>query len=221
MGTGISGFYDDFAANYHLLFEDWEASIIRQAAAVASILERECLAAGTTVLDCACGIGDASTRALAKLGFLRNGSGCERWRHRARSFRSDGAKAEDPVLHRRHAKHVLPHLHSDADLTRAAGQIRAKLRIGGAFVASMRDYDEILVHYPVTQAPAFYSDEGKRRIVFQVWDWHDDRRYTFPLCTSFGKHPPAGRTSTGRRRIARSCAMRLRPFWRRAGSARR
>jgi hypothetical protein len=44
--TGISGFYDAFAANYHLLFEDWEASIVRQAAAIASILEREFLRLG-------------------------------------------------------------------------------------------------------------------------------------------------------------------------------
>jgi hypothetical protein len=26
-----------------------------------------------------------------------------------------------------------------------------------------------------------YSDEGRRRIVFQVWDWLDDRRYAFHL----------------------------------------
>ena len=50
MGTGISGFYDDFAANCHLLFEDWEASIIRQAAAIASILEREYPAAGAAMV---------------------------------------------------------------------------------------------------------------------------------------------------------------------------
>jgi glycine/sarcosine N-methyltransferase len=25
--------------------------------------------------------------------------------------------------------------------------------------------------------PVFYSDNGRRRIVFQVWDWIDERRY--------------------------------------------
>jgi glycine/sarcosine N-methyltransferase len=29
--------------------------------------------------------------------------------------------------------------------------------------------------------PAFYSDGGKRRIVFQLWDWQDERRYTFHI----------------------------------------
>src|SRR5215510_9860979 len=42
MATTVSGFYDEFAGDYHLLFEDWEASMLRQASAIASILEREC-----------------------------------------------------------------------------------------------------------------------------------------------------------------------------------
>lgn len=25
--------------------------------------------------------------------------------------------------------------------------------------------------------PGFYIDNGRRRIVFQVWDWQDERRY--------------------------------------------
>jgi integrase len=34
---------------------------------------------------------------------------------------------------------------------------------------------------PTLQGPAFHSDSGRRRIIFQVWDWADDRRYTFHL----------------------------------------
>ena len=40
MATSVSGFYDDFASDYHLLFEDWEESMMRQASAIGSILER-------------------------------------------------------------------------------------------------------------------------------------------------------------------------------------
>ena len=57
MTAPFSDFYDEFAVDYHLIFENWEASMARQAAAIASILQRECPAAGATVLDCACGIG--------------------------------------------------------------------------------------------------------------------------------------------------------------------
>jgi hypothetical protein len=60
MAASASGFYDDFANDYHLLFEDWGASMMRQAAAIASIREWECPVASTTVLDCACGIGTQS-----------------------------------------------------------------------------------------------------------------------------------------------------------------
>jgi glycine/sarcosine N-methyltransferase len=45
----------------------------RQAAVIASILQRECPAAGMTVLDCACGIGTQAL-GLAKLGFSITGS---------------------------------------------------------------------------------------------------------------------------------------------------
>jgi glycine/sarcosine N-methyltransferase len=55
------------------------------------------------------------------------------------------------------------------------------LCIGGTFIASVRDYDEILPQRPVVQGPAFYSDAGKRRVVFQVWDWQDERRYMFHM----------------------------------------
>jgi hypothetical protein len=76
---------------------------------------------------------------------------------------------------------ALPHLLSEVDMAQALGQIRAKLCIGGTFIASVRDYDEILPQRPVVQGPAFYSDAGKRRVVFQVWDWQDERRYMFHM----------------------------------------
>ena len=48
-------------------------------------------------------------------------------------------------------------------------------------MASIRDYDELLTKSPVVHGPAFYSDAGKRRIVFQIWDWIGDREYIFHL----------------------------------------
>ena len=65
----VKGFYDQLAGNYHLIFEDWDASIRRQAAALGAILERECgPPANVRILDCACGIGTQAL-GLAKLGF--------------------------------------------------------------------------------------------------------------------------------------------------------
>lgn len=39
-------------------------------------------------------------------------------------------------------------------------------------MATIRDYDSLLQTRPAFQGPAFYSDNGTRRIVHQVWDWH-------------------------------------------------
>ena len=69
MAEGVKSFYDHLASNYHLIFDDWEASIRRQAAVLGTILERECGPASTVkVLDCACGIGTQAL-GLAALDF--------------------------------------------------------------------------------------------------------------------------------------------------------
>jgi SAM-dependent methyltransferase len=75
----------------------------------------------------------------------------------------------------------LPHLDSTEHLLHAAEQIRSRLRPGGCLMASIRDYDQLIEQRPVVLEPAFYSDQGRRRIVFQVWEWIDARRYIFHL----------------------------------------
>src|SRR5882724_4441629 len=54
-----------------------------------------------------------------------------------------------------------------------------KLKPGGVFVATIRDFDEALRLHPMAQPPAFMMDGPRRRIVHQVWDWIDDRTYAF------------------------------------------
>jgi hypothetical protein len=77
---------------------------------------------------------------------------------------------------------ALPHLGSEEDLTQAAKQIRSKLRSGGMFMASIRDYDgDLAGERPVVKGPFFYDDDAGRRIVHQLRDWIDERRYRFHL----------------------------------------
>lgn len=74
MAEMVRDFYDDLASHYHLMFEDWEASMARQAAALGPILERGCGPANSVkILDCACGIGTQAL-GLAKLGFRVTGT---------------------------------------------------------------------------------------------------------------------------------------------------
>ena len=153
-------------------------------------------AASTTVLDCACGIGTQAL-GLAKLGFAVTACDVSERavkRARAEAFLrglhiplvvADMRKLDIIPANSFHAvicmDNALPHLDSEGELSQAVGQIRAKLLPGGTFIASIRDYDDIVQQRPVVQGPGFMSDGGKRRIVFQVWDWHDARRYTFHM----------------------------------------
>ncbi len=57
-------FYDQLAPHYHLLYGDWEQSIVKQGDALAGLLQRLGVAPGEHVLDAASGIG---TQALGLL----------------------------------------------------------------------------------------------------------------------------------------------------------
>jgi 2-polyprenyl-3-methyl-5-hydroxy-6-metoxy-1,4-benzoquinol methylase len=197
MAERVKDFYDQLASNYHFIFEDWDASIHRQAAVLGTILEKECGSPQTVrILDCACGIGTQAL-GLAKMGFQVTACdlspvAMERTRKEAekrglsmRTFVSDMLDLTevpdgefDAVIC---VDNALPHLANEEQLLRAASQIRRKLRPNGLFMASIRDYDSLAWEKPALQAPNFYSDENGRRIVHQVWDWLDDRRYTFHL----------------------------------------
>jgi hypothetical protein len=75
---------------------------------------------------------------------------------------------------------ALPHLTSD-QLVCATKAVGSKLKPNGLFLASIRDYDALILQRPTMQQPAFYGTDGKRRIVHQVWDWIDEARYTLHL----------------------------------------
>ncbi len=205
MAEDVRRFYDGLADNYHLIFEDWDVTIRRQGAALGAILERECGPPGTgqsgigrpvRLLDCACGIG-TQVLGLANHGFKTTAcdlspSSVERVRVEADKR---GLKVQlfvanmldlsvipdgdfDAVICMDNA---LPHLEDDEQLFQALTQIRGKLRAGAVFMASIRNYDSLVQERPLVQGPAYYTDQGKRRIVHQVWDWIDARRYAFHL----------------------------------------
>ena len=169
----------------------------RQAAVLSSFLHRDCsLTTSARILDCACGIGTQSL-GLAKFGFRV--TGCDlspRAVERARLEASRrnlniqfsvanmldlgclGNSNFDAVIC---MDNSLPHLESAEHLLQAAEQMYSRLRPGGYLMVSIRDYDRLIEERPVVQMPSFYSDQGRRRIVLQVWEWVDARRYLFYL----------------------------------------
>ena len=140
MAEAVKRVYDRLASSYQLIFEDWDGSIKRQAAALGAILERECGAARSLrILDCACGIG-TQTLGLASLGFTV--TACDLSPASVERTRVEAAKRGlnvqlfvadmldlteipdgdfDAVICMDNA---LPHLENDEELFQAATQIR-------------------------------------------------------------------------------------------------
>src|ERR1700678_1142708 len=163
----ISQPYDELAAHYHQIFEDWEASIARQSTVLAGILHHECGdGRPIRVLDCACGIGTQSL-GLAMKGF--DVTGCDISIGAVQRARLEASKRALSVTFSV-AKMVqlsaipksgfdavicidnsLPHLQTDEDLLQSAQQAYGKLRRGGSFIGSIRDYDRLVVERPTTQ----------------------------------------------------------------------
>ena len=195
MNDPILDFYDSLAPYYHLIFEDWDKSIERQGAALNSLLEALSGAGPRKILDCACGIGTQAI-GLARHGHQIVGSdfspaAVERAKREVEvrglnvsflvSDMTSLAEVEergfDVVLA---LDNALPHL-APGGLRDAVSAMSAKLRPGGIFLASTRDYDVLIRERPTVQGPSFYAGEGKRRIVLQVWDWIDRERYVLHM----------------------------------------
>ena len=188
-------FYEELADHYHLIFDDWDAAIERQARVLGPLLASRLPAHPLTILDCACGIGTQAL-GLAALGHRvvasdLSGAEVERARDEARRRSLDipccvsdmTSLAEitesdfDVVMA---FDNALPHL-DPVQLERAVAAIASKLRPGGLFAASIRDYDRLVREKPTLQAPAFHGIPGERRIVHQVWDWVRDDAYRVHL----------------------------------------
>jgi SAM-dependent methyltransferase len=204
MVSKTSAFYDDLADYYHLIYEDWNKSIERQATVLNGLVSKHTQQSCVDLLDCACGIG---TQAI---GFAQAGhrvvasdlsrAALDRAKREAKQrgldisfFISDMTslgeipRADFDVVVA--LDNPLPHLTAIeiGDAVRAMG---SKLKPHGLFIASIRDYDKLILQRPAIQEPAFYGDGNNRRIVHQVWEWIDDKRYIVHLyiTTQSGNH---------------------------------
>ena len=200
------GFYDELAESFHLIFDDWGAAIRRQREVLAPLLPAP--PEGKRLLDCACGIGTQAI-GLATLGFVVDGSdlsaaSVDRARREAIAlgmnleFRIDDMRSLSTApIHVYDAviamDNAVPHLQSDADIKTAFAAMRKRLRSGGTLLISMRDYGSLSAQRVPSTLPAFYRDNQSRRIVHQVWDWLDDRRYVLHLFITMEK-PDGWRT---------------------------
>ena len=182
-------FYDHLASHYDKLFLDWQATTQEQAAILDRIFRDNGFDPSASVLDCACGIG-TQTIGLAALGYPMTASDI------SRAALAEAAKraAENKVSVRlEHADfcalsdtfretfdiiicmdNALPHMLTHEDLSRAIGSITGRLAEGGLFVASIRDYDDLLSRKPPYSPPYIHKAVLGQRVSFQTWDWEGD-----------------------------------------------
>ena len=183
-------FYDQMAAQYDRLFLDWRSSVNEQAAILDGIFAGRGLDRAARVLDCACGIGTQAI-GLAALGYRVTGSDisdgelseakkrAEENGVRIRFEHADFRALQDVFPERFDAviamDNALPHMLTADDLKSAVGSIAARIRPGGLFVASIRDYDSLLESRPPYSAPYIHKTDGGQRVSFQTWEWKGDR----------------------------------------------
>lgn len=195
MADPVESFYDALAEHYHLVFEDWERAIERQAAILGPLLSGCIPRSPLRVLDCACGIG-TQTIGLARMGHRVVASdiskaAVDRARNEAKQRSLDVTFYVSDMSSLKEVyegefdlavalDNALPHL-SQKKLVDAAAAIASKLRPGGYFLASIRDYDMHWLQKPRALEPALYCAEPHRRIIHQVWDWTDDEHYALHL----------------------------------------
>jgi glycine/sarcosine N-methyltransferase len=195
MAERILRFYEELADHYHLIFDDWDEAIARQGGILNPLLAAQGFGHPLKILDCACGIG---TQALAFARFGHEVVASDLSRAAVtRAKREAQTRALDISFHVSDMAslaeiaecdfdvvvaldNALPHLAYD-QLVCAARAVASKLKTNGLFVASIRDYDAIMLEKPVMQKPAIYRGKGGQRIVHQVWDWIDDESYTLHL----------------------------------------
>ena len=157
MADSVPAFYDDMAPLYHLIFQDWDRAIDRQASMLDTIIRERWGSDVPTILDVSCGIGTQSL-GLAKLGYEVIASdispgAVERARQEAQdrglsvdfsvadmrsAFGHHGQKS-DVVLS---CDNSVPHLLTDEAILAAFQQFYACTAPGGGCLISVRDYEK-------------------------------------------------------------------------------
>ena len=182
-------FYDQLAADYHLLFEDWQRTVRMQSELLDRIIREQLGDRSQSILDCCCGIGTQSI-ALALRGHRVRGadisaSAVERARREAvaagvaiefevadvRMPRRNASASYDAVIA---CDNALPHILSDEELLAAVRTMASELRPGGLFLATTRDYDTAIRERPSATPVRVFSGPSGRRVVFQIWNWAED-----------------------------------------------
>lgn len=183
----VQKFYDNLAPQYDNLFLDWNKETFEQALILRRIFTMYGFENSEAILDCACGIGTQAI-GLARLGYDVTASDISEGELKEAKKRAENnkvnisfAKADFRKLSDAFEQkfniilamdNALPHMLTKQDLEMAIESITERLNEGGIFVASIRDYDEILKNKPPYSPPYIHKTEKGKRLSFQTWEWN-------------------------------------------------
>ena len=185
----IQTFYDQMASQYDKLFLDWQPATREQAVILQKIFSDNGFGTEAHILDCACGIGTQAI-GLASAGYQVTASDIsdgelaearERAEKNVVNIRFENAdfcalsdvfpEQFDIVIAMDNA---LPHMLTAQALETAVKSMIGRVRPGGIFVASIRDYDSLLTSRPPYSPPYIHKTPKGQRVSFQTWDWNND-----------------------------------------------
>ena len=185
-------FYDNLATQYDKLFLDWNATTREQADILSSIFQEYGFSRNSHILDCACGIGtqaiglaslgydvtasDISDRELDEARIRAGKQGIKiRFEHSDFCALSDTFSEQfDIVMAMDNAP---PHMLTSEALNAAVRSMVGQIKANGIFVASIRDYDSLLISKPPYSPPYIHKTVAGQRVSFQTWVWKGDHYY--------------------------------------------
>ena len=182
-------FYDSLASKYDKLFSDWTATTHEQAMLLDRIFCNYGFDHSSSVLDCACGIGTQSI-GLAALGYAMTASDISDAELSEAEKRAEDNKVSIRFEHADFCAlsdtfpetfdiiicmdNALPHMLSHDALASAIASITGRMKKDGIFVASIRDYDALLMEKPPYSPPYIHKTANGQRVSFQTWTWEGD-----------------------------------------------
>jgi len=182
-------FYDNLSEHYDKLFLDWQTDSREQAILLDRLFREQGFGPSARILDCACGIGTQAI-GLACLGYSVTASDIsqpELDRARKQSvqnrvsirFEHADFRALEKVFPETFSiiiamDNALPHMLSHSQHSAAIESITGRLSSRGIFVASIRDYDDLLSKKPPFSPPYIHHTGNGQRVSFQTWNWEGD-----------------------------------------------
>ena len=185
----MTNFYDQLTPFYHLVYQDWNASVHRQGEQLSALIKAE-WPGSRKILDVSCGIGTQAI-GLALHGYSVSASDLsEKEIERARQeAHQRNAEVSFSVCDMRdaHAQHgpgfdvvvsgdnSVPHLLTDEDILLALEQMTACLSAGGGCLITVRDYEREQRGRNLVKPHGVRVENGHRYLLFQVWDFEGER----------------------------------------------